>query len=219
MNLVLFNFAIEHLLRIGRILKQPGGHAMLIGVGGSGRQSLSKLASKITDMEVFQIEIKKTYGMNEFREDEKALMRKVGVKSEVTSFVITDNSIKQESFLEDINNILNTGEVPNIFPADEKVDVMEGLRGPAKEEERCPDGTPAQFWAYFIERCKKNLHLIICFSPIGDTFRNRVRNFPSLVNCTTMDWFQEWPPDALENVATRFLSEVEMATDVRESCV
>jgi dynein heavy chain len=47
-----------------------------------------------------------------------------------------------ESFLEDVNNILNTGEVPNIFPADEKADVCESVRKPAKEENRCPEGTP-----------------------------------------------------------------------------
>ena len=60
--------------------------------------------------------------MIEFREDIKNLLRNCG-KGSTTSFIFTDNSIKEEAFLEDINNILNTGEVPNIFPAEEKVEV------------------------------------------------------------------------------------------------
>ena len=35
-------------------------------------------------------------------------------------------------------------------------------------------------------------------SPIGDAFRSRLRKFPSLVNCCTIDWFQSWPADALQ---------------------
>lgn len=171
------------------------------------------------DFEIFQVEIKKIYGVPEFREDLKNLMKGVGIKAEPTVFIFTDNSCTDESFLEDINNILNTGEVPNIFPPDEKAEVQDAVRQPAKEENRCPEGTPQQFFAYFIERCKKNLHIVICFSPIGDTFRNRCRDFPSLINCTTIDWFSAWPKDALESVAQRFLGEVQLADEIRDSCV
>jgi dynein heavy chain len=45
-------------------------------------------------------------------------------------------------------------------------------------------------------------------SPIGDAFRTRLRMFPSLVNCCTIDWFSEWPDDALQSVAKQFLHEV-----------
>jgi len=147
------------------------------------------------------------------------LMRGCGTKAEPTVFIFTDSSVKQESFLEDINSILNTGEVPNIFPPDEKADIQDSVRKPAKEEGRCPEGTPAQLYSYFVERCKQNLHIVICFSPIGDSLRNRCRDFPSLINCTTIDWFSEWPKDALESVARRFLGEIQLADDVRDSCV
>lgn len=53
MDLALFNFAVEHLLIIARMLKLPGGNGLLVGMGGSGRQSLSRLAAKIQEIEVF----------------------------------------------------------------------------------------------------------------------------------------------------------------------
>ena len=72
-DLVMFNFAIEHIVTISRILKQPGGNGLLIGLGGSGRQSLTKLASEIADILVFQIQLTKSYGINEWREDMRKL--------------------------------------------------------------------------------------------------------------------------------------------------
>ena len=68
-------------------------------------------------------------------------------------------------------------------------------------------------WKFFIDRVRRNLHMALCFSPVGDAFRNRARKFPALINCTVIDWFHPWPEDALLSVASKFLAEVEMKND------
>lgn len=79
--------------------------------------------------------------------------------------------------------------------------------------------TPLAMYAKFVERVRRHLHVVLAFSPIGDAFRTRLRMFPSLINCCTIDWFQAWPEDALELVAHKFFDDVEMSQDVREETV
>lgn len=51
--------------------------------------------------------------------------------------------------------------------------------------------------------------VILCFSPVGSVLRVRARKFPAVVNCTAINWFHEWPQDALVSVSARFLEETE----------
>lgn len=80
MNLVLFEDAMKHVCRITRIVIPSGGHALLVGVGGSGKQSLAKLASYIMSFTTYSITISSTYGMNDLRTDLQSLYFKTGVK-------------------------------------------------------------------------------------------------------------------------------------------
>lgn len=146
-------------------------------------------------------------------------MRKAGGEGKPTVFLMADTQIKEEAFLEDIDNLLNTGEVPNLFAPDEKAEIMEQVRPAAQAGDKNADFSPLALFAFFVNRCRENLHVIMAFSPIGDAFRNRLRQFPSLINCCTIDWFQAWPEDALERVAMKALQVVDMEDEMRVDTV
>ena len=64
-------------------------------------------------------------------------------------------------------------------------------------------------YAQYVDRVRANMHIVLAMSPVGDQLRNRIRMFPSLVNCCTVDWIKPWPEDALSSVAKIFLESLE----------
>ncbi len=181
----------------------------MVGVGGSGKQSLSRLAAFILGYDVFRISVNRS--ANDLKEDIRTMYTKAGVTGIQLLFVLTDSQITDEKFLVFINDMLSSGWVPDLFPKEE----FDGLLGKIRTEAKSANygDSPDQLFDFFVDKCKKNLHLGLCFSPVGDAFRVRARRFPGIINCTQIDWFHEWPKDALIGVAGRFLKEVELPSD------
>ncbi|KAJ1619592.1 P-loop containing dynein motor region D3-domain-containing protein [Pavlovales sp. CCMP2436] len=348
--LVLFDYAAVHVAspnpnhaslpqpprRLARVLATPQGHALLIGVGGSGRQSLARLAVHTVGALWFVPERSRTYGMAEWRDDLSKLLPSENTtmiqqltalrllalagggagkssakgaasagagsggggggwggasaqeKAAPVVLCLSDAQLGNEAFLEDINALLNLGEVPHLcalpllpttarslcplsapsplplcskcllrvsappsqlypdenlligggFAADEKLTLLEEVAAFAKscavEGISLPGGagggaaaltsegdgeggggeggkgaerTSAQLWALFVQLVQARLRIVLALSPVGPSLRGRLRNFPSLVNCCTVDWFAPWPKEALASVAAAFLDD------------
>ncbi|XP_045149226.1 dynein axonemal heavy chain 9 [Echinops telfairi] len=207
MDLVLFEDAVRHVCHINRILESPRGNALLVGVGGSGKQSLTRLAAFISSMDVFQITLRKGYHIPDFKVDLATLCLKAGVKNVSTVFLMTDAQVADERFLVLINDLLASGEIPDLYSDEEVENIISNVRNEVKSQglvdnrENC--------WKFFIDRVRRQLKVTLCFSPVGDKLRVRSRKFPAIVNCTAISWFHAWPQQALESVSLRFLQHTE----------
>nr|CAD7197237.1 unnamed protein product [Timema douglasi] len=208
MNLVLFEDAMMHVCRINRILESPRGSALLVGVGGSGKQSLSRLAAFISSLEVVQIQLRKGYGIPDLKMELSGLYLKAGLKNVGIMFLMTDAQVPNEHFLVLINDLLSTGEVPDLFPDDTVENILAGVRNEVKGAGQ-PD-TRENCWKFFIDRVRRQLKVVLCFSPVGSTLRVRARKFPAIITSTAINWFHEWPQEALISVSIRFLEELDV---------
>lgn len=215
MNLVFFSDAVNHICRIIRVLLQPRGNALLIGVSGCGKQSLTRLASFMLTYKNYSIKLTKNYKPKDFREDLKEVLMHSGCQGVPYTFLLADTQIINESFLEDINNILNTGDITNLYDQDNMNSILEGIEPYTKKLGRALSSDVK--YTTYIERLRDEFHIILCMSPVGDLLRIRCRKFPSLVNCCTLDWYDSWSEEALLDVSRKFISEIDgIEPDIKE---
>ena len=148
-----------------------------------------------------------------------------------TVIVVHCYIVSVAGFLELVNNMLTSGMVPALFPDDEREAIIgqvyiiwssgwhftPGLMWSLLQTR--DEATKANYphtkegvWSYFVQKAANNLHIVLAMSPVGDTLKTRCRNFPGLVNNTSIDWFTAWPKQALHAVASQFLAEVNHST-------
>ena len=117
-----------------------------------------------------------------------------------------------ERFLVHINEILSSGGISDLFAPDELETIYSALR-PLAKAAMIPN-TPKSLLKFFINRVRDNLHVVLCFSPMGSVLRTNCNRFPALINCTQIDWFHAWPKEALVRVAKRHLNDVKVLEHV-----
>lgn len=206
----MFSFTFFFSFRISRCLGMPKGCMLLVGVGGSGKQSLTRLASHCAGYKTFQITLSKTYNMNSLLDDLRVMYKACGQNGDKMTFIFTEAEIKDEAYLEVINSILTTGEVPNLIPKDELLVMASELRGIAMKQVLNFVETPDNLVKFFIDRVRSNLHVVLCMSPVSAKFPERARRFPGIIAGCTIDWFLAWPKEALIAVSSGFIDKIKL---------
>jgi len=153
--------------------------------------------------------LRKGYSSSDLKLDLANLYQKTGLKNLGTVFLMTDAQVADERFLVLINNLLASGEIPDLFSDDEVENIVTMVRNEVKgaglqvtrfhpclikylfQKFHAFQDTKENCWKFFIDRVRKQLKVVLCFSPVGSTLRIRGRKFPAITNCTSIDWFHE----------------------------
>ncbi len=119
MPLVVFDSVMDHILRIDRVLRQPLGHLLLVGASGVGKTTLSRFVSWMNNLQVFQIKAGRNYSVYDFDDDLRTVMKRAGCKMEKICFIFDEGNVLSTAFLERMNALLASGEVPGLFDGEE----------------------------------------------------------------------------------------------------
>ena len=200
--LVIFDSVLEHILRIDRVLKQPIGHLLLVGQSGVGKTTLSRFVAWMNELTVFQIKAGRNYGVGDFDADLRSIMKRAGCKGEKICFIFDESNVLGPAFLERMNALLASGEVPGLFEGDEYISLLNTAREHMLKDVKGVE-TEEEIYKHFIKGVQRNLHVVFTMNPLSPDFSNRAASSPALYNRCVIDWFGDWSREGLFQVAKK----------------
>jgi len=160
-------------------------------------------------LNVFQIKAHSKYGLTDFYEDLRDIMKRVALKGEKICFIFDEANCLNTSFIEAMNALLASGEVPGLFEGDEYTALMNACRDSALKDGVILD-SEEELWNRFTNTVQRNLHVVFTMNPSGGDWKNRSTTSPALFNRCVVDWFGTWGSKAMGEVGKEFTIKIDM---------
>nr|XP_032832089.1 cytoplasmic dynein 2 heavy chain 1 [Petromyzon marinus]XP_032832097.1 cytoplasmic dynein 2 heavy chain 1 [Petromyzon marinus]XP_032832104.1 cytoplasmic dynein 2 heavy chain 1 [Petromyzon marinus] len=204
LRLLLFPELLAAVARAERVLSRPGGSLLLAGPSGVGRRTAATLAASMHGLSLLSPRVSRTYGSKQFRGDVKGLMQQAGVEGLQVGLLLEDFQMLSPEFLEIVNSLLSSGEVPGLFSPEELEPLLAPLRESASQ-----DGFTGPIYNYFTRRVQQNLHVVLVMDYTHPDFTLKCDSNPALVKRCTVLWMDGWSKQTMLKIPEMMLSEEE----------
>ncbi|CCG82670.1 Dynein heavy chain [Taphrina deformans PYCC 5710] len=207
-RLVPYDDVIEHVLQIDRVLKQPQGHLIIIGVSGSGKTTLCRFVAWMNGITTFQLRIHRRYSAMDFDDDLRTILRRCGTKGEKICLILDESNVLDSGFLERMNTLLANAEIPGLFEGDELTALMTNCREAAQADGLLMDNHD-ELYRWFTKQVVRNLHVVFTMNP-PDNLSSKAATSPALFNRCVLNWFGTWSTYAMFQIAHELLTRLDL---------
>ncbi|XP_071846316.1 cytoplasmic dynein 2 heavy chain 1-like isoform X2 [Apostichopus japonicus] len=215
LKLQIFREVLDHIAHVDRVLTQPGGSLLLAGRSGVGRRSAVTLVAHLHRTELFTPKLARNYSLKQFKVDLKTVMQMAGVEDQQVILLLEDHQFVEKQFLELINSLLSSGEVPGLYTPEELEPLLAPLRDKASEE-----GFRGTLVNYFASCIKKNLHIALIMDCKNPLFAVNCQSNPAFYKSCVVQWMEEWSKESMKEIPKMLLGKThkskEKKDDVKE---
>lgn len=185
-ELVLHDAVLDLALACDRVLQQPAGHLLLVGVAGSGRTTVARFCAWLRGLTLYSLPSAKSYDEARFDDDLRALLRRVGVRGERVCWTLDESQVAAPSRVEKLNTLLANAEVAGLFEGDEYASLLSALREAAQREGLVVNADD-ELLAFFRAQIVAHLHVVLTMTPARrDVAARAAAASPALLNRCTL---------------------------------
>uniref|UniRef100_A0A8C5YQN7 Cytoplasmic dynein 2 heavy chain 1 n=1 Tax=Marmota marmota marmota TaxID=9994 RepID=A0A8C5YQN7_MARMA len=193
LDILLFQEVLEYMSRIDRVLSFPGGSLLLAGRSGVGRRTITSLVSHMHGAVLFSPKISRGYELKQFTNDLKHVLNLAGIEAQQVVLLLEDYQFVHPTFLEMINSLLSSGEVPGLYTLEE----LEPLLLPLKDQ-ASQDGFFGPIFNYFTYRIQQNLHIVLIMDSANLNFIINCESNPALHKKCQVLWMEGWSDSSMK---------------------
>ncbi|CAL1265870.1 unnamed protein product [Larinioides sclopetarius] len=201
LDIVVFQEVLDNLAKVDRVLSQQNGSLLLIGMNGSGRRLSVSITAHSHQIPIVSPKVNPNYSIKQFSNDLKTVMQMAGIEGKEVLLLLEDYQILDDEFLELIDSLLSSGDVPGLYTPQE----LEPLLNPLKDLS-LQEGFRGSPSAFFAQRIQKNLHISLIMDYTDPKFLYRCKSNPALYKSCNVVWLDEWNEQSMCEVPRLLLS-------------